>query len=94
MSKTTVKPEHVYTPRLFNKDAATVVVPMLLEMFAVPYVPMASLSMQERVRLMQRVLTLAGVEPLGEATASDDPGGMAVPVTDAAQGNGSRATLS
>ncbi len=67
---------------------------LMLEMFAVPYVPMASLSMQERVRLMQRVLTLAGVEPVGEATAGDDPGGIAVPVTDAAQGNGSRATLS
>lgn len=37
-------------------------VKLLLEMFAIPYIPVESLSMQERVRLMERVLGLAGVE--------------------------------
>ncbi|MEO6708417.1 MAG: AAA family ATPase [Planctomycetota bacterium] len=36
-------------------------VKLLLEMHAVPYVPCESLSMQERVRLVESVLTLAGV---------------------------------
>lgn len=47
-------------------------VKFLLEMFDVPYLPVESLSMQERVRMVERTLTLAGV-PRG-ATASDaDP---------------------
>ncbi len=37
-------------------------VKLLLEMFGIPYIPVESLAMQERVRLMQRVLALAGVE--------------------------------
>ena len=36
-------------------------VKLLLEMFAVPYIPVESLSMQERVRLFERVLGLAGL---------------------------------
>ncbi|MGE3171281.1 MAG: AAA family ATPase [Planctomycetota bacterium] len=36
-------------------------VKLLLEMFDVPYVPVESLSMQERVRLIERVLALGGV---------------------------------
>jgi predicted ATPase len=36
-------------------------VKLLLEMFSIPYIPMGSLSMQERVRLIERVLTLAGL---------------------------------
>jgi len=36
-------------------------VKLLLEMHAVPYVPCESLSMQERVRLIESVLALAGV---------------------------------
>ena len=39
-------------------------VKLLLEMFGVPYIPIASLSMQERVRLVERVLALAGVPQL------------------------------
>ena len=35
-------------------------VKLLLEMFSVPYIPVESLSMQERVRLVERVLALAG----------------------------------
>jgi len=38
-------------------------VKLMLEMFAVPYIPMDCLSMQERVRLVERVLALAGLEP-------------------------------
>lgn len=38
-------------------------VKLLLEMHAVPYIPCQSLSMQERVRLVERVLSLAGVPP-------------------------------
>ena len=36
-------------------------VKLLLEQFDVPYIPVASLSMQERVRLVERVLDLAGM---------------------------------
>ncbi len=39
-------------------------VKLLLEMFDVPYVPVDCLPMQERVRLLERVLALAGVEKL------------------------------
>lgn len=41
-------------------------VKLLLEQFDVPYIPVASLSMQERVRLVERVLDLAGM-PRGAA---------------------------
>jgi hypothetical protein len=37
----------------------------------VPYIPVASLSMQERVRLIERVLALAGLEPLGARARED-----------------------
>jgi len=37
-------------------------VKLMLEMFSVPYIPVESLSMQERVRLFERVLSLAGHE--------------------------------
>ncbi len=52
-------------------------VKLLLEMHAVPYIPCESLSMQERVRLVESVLSLAGVPtvdalrpqlPFGEIT--------------------------
>ena len=38
-------------------------VKLMLEMFSVPYLPVESLSMQERVRLIERVLSLVGAEP-------------------------------
>ena len=38
-------------------------VKLLLEIFQIPYIPVASLSMQERVRLIERVLALAGASP-------------------------------
>jgi hypothetical protein len=38
-------------------------VKLMLELFGVPYIPCESLAMQERVRLVERVLALAGLEP-------------------------------
>jgi len=43
-------------------------VKLLLEMFDVPYLPVASLAMQERVRLIERVLDLVGVAPVGRSS--------------------------
>lgn len=43
-------------------------VKLLLEMFSIPYIPMASLAMQERVRLIERVLALAGLRQHAHAT--------------------------
>jgi hypothetical protein len=51
-------------------------VKMMLEMFGVPYIPVESLPMQERIRLVERVLDLAGertsaatqAEPIREIT--------------------------
>jgi len=37
-------------------------VKLLLEMFGIPYIPVESLGMQERVRLLESVLGLAGLE--------------------------------
>ena len=37
-------------------------VKFMLEFFEVPYIPVDSLSMQERIRLIDRVLELGGVE--------------------------------
>lgn len=42
-------------------------VKLLLEVFDVPYIPVESLSMQERVRLVERVLDLAGLAPRAQA---------------------------
>jgi len=39
-------------------------VKLQLEWSGIPYIPVASLSMQERVRLLERVLALAGLEPV------------------------------
>lgn len=35
---------------------------LMLEMFGVPYIPMDCLPMQERVRMIERVFSLAGIE--------------------------------
>lgn len=48
-------------------------VKLLLEVFDVPYIPVESLSMQERVRLVERVLDLAGLPQLAAAPAADHP---------------------
>jgi len=40
-------------------------VKLLLELFRIPYIPVASLAMQERVRLVERVLDLANLQPVG-----------------------------
>ena len=56
-------------------------VKLLLEMFDVPYIPVESLSMQERVRLVERVLDLAGLAPAA---------GPATTATPAAESDGAR----
>lgn len=48
-------------------------VKLLLEMFDVPYIPVESLSMQERVRLVERVLDLAGLEPAARPATAATP---------------------
>jgi nicotinamide riboside kinase len=58
-------------------------VKLLLEMFGVPYIPVESLSMQERVRLCERVLSLAGLEPSARES------GVLVPPARGKAGNGS-----
>ena len=44
-------------------------VKLLLEQFDIPYIPVASLSMQERVRLVERVLDLAGMPQISTSAA-------------------------
>jgi len=39
-------------------------VKLMLELFRIPYIPVDCLPMQERVRLVERVLALAGVDPV------------------------------
>lgn len=68
-------------------------VKLLLEWFDVPYIPMASLSMQERVRQLERVLSLAGLSPCetrrdegpGVAAADSGPDFLRRPVRPAAR---------
>lgn len=43
-------------------------VKLLLEMFDVPYIPVESLAMQERVRLVDRIVQLGGLRPVHKAT--------------------------
>lgn len=50
-------------------------VKLMLEMFSVPYIPVDCLAMQERVRLLESVLALAGLRPIDAASAS----GVAAP---------------
>jgi len=45
-------------------------VKFMLEWFSVPYIPMASLSMQERIRMIERVLSLSGMRRLDAADSS------------------------
>jgi len=52
-------------------------VKLLLEVFGVPYIPVESLSMQERVRLMERVLDLAGLPQLQTVAAPTPSEGVA-----------------
>jgi hypothetical protein len=65
-------------------------VELMLEMFAVPYVPMACLSLQERVRLVERVLALAGLEPRGREAPLAHEAHAARERNGHASGNGSR----
>jgi len=42
-------------------------VKFMLEWFGISYIPVDALSMQERMRLTERVLHLAGIDPVGQA---------------------------
>ena len=64
-------------------------VKLLLEMFGVRYIPIDALAMQERVRLVERVLELSGLEPAAEP---GDEGLVAEPRFRVMQGNGPAAT--
>jgi nicotinamide riboside kinase len=59
------------------------IVKCLLEMFDVPYIPVESLSMQERVRLVDRVIQLGGLRPVHRPTsylpASSEQAGVIQP---------------
>lgn len=68
-------------------------VKLLLELFAVPYVPVESLAMQERTRLIERVLALAGLHRSEPERNYLTPKGTLVPhpAPTRGNGNGSRA---
>lgn len=75
-------------------------VKLMLEMFAIPYIPVDCLPMQERVRLLERVFSLAGLEPArGELVPHDagalrrlreSNGDLATKASGASNGNGAR----
>lgn len=68
-------------------------VKFLLEMFAIPYVPVSCLAMQERVRTIERVVSLAGLEPIAASSLvvdrSESPEAESAD-TDRPNGSGSR----
>jgi nicotinamide riboside kinase len=51
---------------------------LLLEQHRIPYLPIESVSMQERVRAVEFVLSRAGVTPAATAERGKDPGDRAV----------------
>ncbi|MBL4771299.1 MAG: ATP-binding protein [Planctomycetes bacterium] len=55
-------------------------VKLMLEMFDIPYIPMESLSMQERLRMVTQVLNLAGLREGGSEAPVSEPGEMNSPV--------------
>lgn len=62
-------------------------VKLLLEMFDVPYVPVESLSMQERVRCVERVMSLAGFRAAARAQRGEDTARARQPGNGAHAGN-------
>ncbi|MFT7464204.1 MAG: putative ATPase [Pseudohongiellaceae bacterium] len=48
-------------------------VKFMLEWFSVPYIPMASLSMQERIRMIDRVLSLSGLQRRDQNGGAEAP---------------------
>lgn len=47
-------------------------VKLMLELFGIPYIPVDCLAMQERVRLLERVLSLAGLAQVGAAARGNN----------------------
>jgi len=56
-------------------------VKLLLELFAIPYVPVDCLPMQERTRLVEAVLSLTGMRPTHEARTHFASPGLLIPNT-------------
>lgn len=54
-------------------------VKLMLELFAIPYVPVDCLPMQERTRLVESVLDLAGLRPAREPKRFFSSPGLAIP---------------
>jgi nicotinamide riboside kinase len=61
-------------------------VKLMLELFAVPYIPVEGLGMQERVRLLERVLALAGLRKSADIEVES----AAAPREHRREGNGSQ----
>ncbi len=47
-------------------------VKILLEMYGISYIPVESLPMQERIRLMENVLSIAGIKAAGNEAPEED----------------------
>ena len=63
-------------------------VKLMLEMFAIPYIPVDCLPMQERVRLLERVFSLAGLEPAQGELAPHELVPHAAPLRQPRESNG------
>jgi nicotinamide riboside kinase len=63
-------------------------VKLMLEMFGIPYIPVDCLSMQERVRLLERVLSLVDLQPVAGRGVISPPSRAVAPRR---EGNGAGA---
>jgi len=64
-------------------------VKLMLEMYAIPYIPVATLAMQERILLCERELDLADLEPLLQVDRpTQGPGILGQPSRDSGSGIG------
>lgn len=61
-------------------------VKLMLEWFGIPYIPMESLSMQERVRHIERVLSLTGLQKVAGATGAGTVASLEATVRPTGQG--------
>jgi nicotinamide riboside kinase len=62
-------------------------VKLMLELFAIPYVPVDCLPMQERTRLVESVLGLAGMSPAHEPKRYFASPGLVIPTVPSANGH-------
>jgi len=66
-------------------------VKLMLELFAIPYVPVDCLPMQERTRLVESVLGLAGLKPAREPKRYFSSPGLAIPSAPSTNGHARKA---